>query len=160
MRSTSRRRSAPRWVFSMRLPLSGCAASTGLAEMDNAATMKRAFHMALASASKAPAAVLLCNELFPQLPVRVVDVAAQFFTLFGRHLARPVGARLAIAVGVAHVVAHALAVLLLHLLRRRLTLVLAALLLSERRAQRQGKHQRKHERERFRFHVGMIRRGV
>ena len=143
----------------MRLPLSGCAASTGLAEMDNAATMKRAFHMALASASKAPAAVLLCNELFPQLPVRVVDVAAQFFTLFGRHLARPVGARLAIAVGVAHVVAHALAVLLLHLpWRRLLALVFAALVLSECRPH--GKRHGKRRHKRLRFHVGMIRRGV
>ena len=67
----------------MRLPLSGCAASSGLAEMDNAAAMNRAFHMPPASARKVPAAVLLCNELFPQLPVRVFDVAAQLFTLFG-----------------------------------------------------------------------------
>src|SRR5215813_11388017 len=139
MRSTSRRRSAPRCVFSTRLPLSGCAASSGLAKMDNAATMKRAFHMAPASFRKASAAVLLCNELFPELAVRVFDVAAQFFTLFRRHLARPIRARLAIAVGVAHVVAHALAVLLLHLLRRRPALALAALLLSEREPHRHGK---------------------
>src|SRR4026209_954183 len=102
----------------MRFPLSGCAASSGLAEMDSTTTMKRAFHMLPASARAAPAAVRLCNDLFPQLAVRVLEVWAQLFALRGRHLARAVRARLAIAICVAHVLADALAVLLLHLALR------------------------------------------
>src|SRR3954469_8592700 len=160
MRSRSRRRSPPRCVCSVRLPLSGCAASSGLAETDKAATMKSAFHMPPASASPAPDAVRLCNDLFPQLAVRVLDVAAQLVALLGRHLARPIRARLAIAVRLAHIVAHALAVLLLHLaLRLLLALVAAALVLAER-ASRGKRHSERVDGEHFRFHVGMIRRGV
>src|SRR4026209_1840118 len=134
MRSTSRRRSSRRtssrrWVLSMRLPCSRDAASRGLTEKHSATARNASFHMPPASLTAAAAAVRLCNQLFPQVAVGILDVAAQLVTFFRRHLARALGAALALAVGVAHVVAHALAVLLLHLPRLLLAVVLPSLLL-------------------------------
>ena len=66
-----------------------------------------------------PAAVGLCNALFPpQAAVGFLDVAPQLLALFRRHLARAIGTALALAVGVAHVVAHALALVVLQVPRR------------------------------------------
>src|SRR4051812_30158909 len=115
MRSTSRRSSSPRWVFSTFLPSRG-AASSGLTDMLRTAARKSTFHMRAACAWVSAAAVEFCKQLFPpQIAVGLFNVAAQLVPLLRRHLARPVGTLLPLAIDLTHVFAHALALLLLHL---------------------------------------------
>src|SRR5438105_13610210 len=138
MRSMSRRSS----LFCSFLPSRG-AASSGLTETLRAAARKSTFHMPQASRRRACTAVRFCNDLFlPQVAVGVFDVAPELLALLGRHLLRPLGALLAVAVHLAHVLAHALAVLLLHLALLRPGLgPLALIALGERAGDRHHKHQ-------------------